>query len=691
VAEYTGLDKRLQYLFQHFDSCKVVSGYYYNDQMYKDSAHTELITGSVDCLYIDKSTTTLYLYNGSAYEEVQGGGGGSTVTITPTLATGTKIADFSIDGVSDSLYAPTGGGGASDLDDLTDVTITSPTNGQALVYDSSSGEWVNGTISGGGASNGTVGVEIDVSIPTSSSVTYTFDELGIVRKGYYFIGCASSHAESNGGWKWIGYLSYSGTYTSSYPSSYVKVIDYYYTNVTMNESAKTLTFSNTSSGWGMTYRIQVLPLHPKLEIDTDVVSGYYYNGDFYEDQSYTQIITGSEDHLYIDLNTTTLYLFDGTDYVEVKGSGGGVGGNFISDLLVENTDFSVASGSSNTSHQYTLSKSIDLYDAVLVIGYLNVSTTPAKAQAASMIVFKNDYYINTSGVAGWSFLLNGSIPNQNRRLGFGFVDSTTIETRAARSENEEPKLYRVYGLKFGTSYALPMIYSQDEREIGCWVDGKPLYAKTVEYSDISFPNGTTGGARSFTKDFPADNVENVVFLNVNCTSASIYINVQYERVSEKQITINDITKASTYVRLHSLTIPADIVYGGVGTTYVTLYYTKSTDTAGSGHWTSAGVAHHYSTSEQVVGTWIDGKPIYEITYDFSASPILLTNYNTWYDTNVAIANFKKCVTATGMSDGSANIPLICGYRNDNIIVMTQRNVNGQQLCYLTIRYTKTTD
>lgn len=40
-----------------------------------------------------------------------GGGGGSSVTITPTLSSGTKIADYSIDGVSGSLYAPSGGSG----------------------------------------------------------------------------------------------------------------------------------------------------------------------------------------------------------------------------------------------------------------------------------------------------------------------------------------------------------------------------------------------------------------------------------------------------------------------------------------------------------------------------------------------------------------------------------------------------
>ena len=52
-----------------------------------------------------------YLCADGTWKTVSGGGGGSTVTITPILSSGTKIADYSIDGVSDSLYAPSGGGG----------------------------------------------------------------------------------------------------------------------------------------------------------------------------------------------------------------------------------------------------------------------------------------------------------------------------------------------------------------------------------------------------------------------------------------------------------------------------------------------------------------------------------------------------------------------------------------------------
>jgi len=45
-------------------------------------------------------------------------------------------------------------GGVSRLQDLSDVTLTSPTNNQALTYDSATGKWVNETVSGGSGTPG---------------------------------------------------------------------------------------------------------------------------------------------------------------------------------------------------------------------------------------------------------------------------------------------------------------------------------------------------------------------------------------------------------------------------------------------------------------------------------------------------------------------------------------------------------
>ena len=48
---------------------------------------------------------------------------------------------------------------------------------------------------------------------------------------------------------------------------------------------------------------------------------------------------------------------------------------------------------------------------------------------------------------------------------------------------------------------------------------------------------------------------------------------------------------------------------------------RTTDQGGSG-------GHNYSTTEQVVGTWINGKPLYEKTIDYG------NNVNVGYDNTV---------------------------------------------------------
>lgn len=65
------------------------------------------------------------------------------------------------------LNSAGGGGGATSLADLLDVDITSPTNGQALVYNATSGKWENQTI--GGGSTGTLS-SIGLVMPTGFSV-----------------------------------------------------------------------------------------------------------------------------------------------------------------------------------------------------------------------------------------------------------------------------------------------------------------------------------------------------------------------------------------------------------------------------------------------------------------------------------------------------------------------------------------
>lgn len=73
-----------------------------------------------------------------------GGGGGDSVSWNQIQQTGTKIAEIDINGTTTDVYSPTSGG-ATSLSGLSDVSISTPTTNDALIYDGA--EWVNTALS----------------------------------------------------------------------------------------------------------------------------------------------------------------------------------------------------------------------------------------------------------------------------------------------------------------------------------------------------------------------------------------------------------------------------------------------------------------------------------------------------------------------------------------------------------------
>ena len=160
----------------------------------------------------------------------------------------------------------------------------------------------------------------------------------------------------------------------------------------------------------------------------------------------------------------------------------------------------------------------------------------------------------------------------------------------------------------------PVIYSEDEREIGVWTDGKPLYVKT-------YTSTTTVGFNSDTEmvlntGIPADTEIKSVWGMLDLTlsdahyiaNSTNWFKYYYNVLTEKIFASQSLASATPTSTLAVFTIR----------------YTKSSDSAGSGTWTPQGVpTHHYSTSEKIVGTWIDGSTIYERTFDKSS--VSLTN------------------------------------------------------------------
>lgn len=163
----------------------------------------------------------------------------------------------------------------------------------------------------------------------------------------------------------------------------------------------------------------------------------------------------------------------------------------------------------------------------------------------------------------------------------------------------------------------PIIYSKEEREVGVWADGKPLYQKTWECTLPAISGSTTGEYVSLI-NLPDVSVKKVEAYGTN--GATLYPFTGYSGSRGTQLV--NFRYLEGYIKLYDVGVP----YSAGEAITVTAKYTKNSDTPGSGHWgTNGAPAKHYSTTEQIVGTWIDGKPLYEKTVIVPISSCTITN------------------------------------------------------------------
>lgn len=115
----------------------------------------------------------------------------------------------------------------------------------------------------------------------------------------------------------------------------------------------------------------------------------------------------------------------------------------------------------------------------------------------------------------------------------------------------------------------------------------------------------------------------------------------------------------------------------------------------------AGSSQNYSTTEQIIGKWIDGKPIYQKTFtDLRLVSINGTVFNH------GIENFGECIRIFGRCKyNNTGIMLPLPYASNNIIytiyignvtattfdIGCGNGFNSIQELSATIQYTKTTD
>lgn len=231
------------------------------------------------------------------------------------------------------------------------------------------------------------------------------------------------------------------------------------------------------------------------------------------------------------------------------------------------------------------------------------------------------------------------------------------------------------------------MYSADEKMIGQWVDGKPLYQKTFTTTistRAAIPTNTQfwEGSISLPSGLNVDrcwvDINHSTYLaNPSNPSTRRGFDIAFYEPDN-----NDIYFVVLYERTN---VQAEFV----------IQYTKTTDSP-----ISIGNDTDYSTDEKIIGTWIDGKPLWQKTIELSS---LSVGDNT---ITHGISNFGHLVNAFGyVVRGSIGEPIpksstanigwnigVTGFSNTQFYVEIGSSYVGQYAItggYVTLQYTKT--
>lgn len=236
----------------------------------------------------------------------------------------------------------------------------------------------------------------------------------------------------------------------------------------------------------------------------------------------------------------------------------------------------------------------------------------------------------------------------------------------------------------------PVIYSDTEREIGVWRDGKPLYQKTIYVDDIGTGSPTEISLAGLDIDTAIDIQAQVTYesntgkwhllpyIEPGSPNSSIGLRIELNTTPQRLYLIpgSDYASGAQWYLNHFL---------------ATIQYTKTTDTAGSGIWVPSGVpAVHYSEDEQVIGTWIDGETLYQKTYQLESQ--LTVSNSSWTSTNIPDPGISTISQCFGCDKNDHTYYPMCAIASDNVIKLWASRPNSNAfITHFTIQYTKTTD
>lgn len=255
------------------------------------------------------------------------------------------------------------------------------------------------------------------------------------------------------------------------------------------------------------------------------------------------------------------------------------------------------------------------------------------------------------------------------------------------------------------------IYDTTEKVIGKWTDGRPIYQKTIT---ATMPTCETNGTGVTTNTAIGSSVLLLVdgIATVKISSGQAITFPHYFAVNDTRWVRFLVNTNSVASNPNTLALTNAWTSLNGATTYVTLCYTKTTDSANSYNYANE---NDYSTSEKIVGTWINGDTIYQKTFTGTV-PTCSTNGTEVHDyvsigasidtivsvKGIAMTSANKCIqlsfTGASADATTGNVPQIrisCmtndASSNANKIDISNNRVSYSGYTYhVTIQYTKTT-
>ena len=245
---------------------------------------------------------------------------------------------------------------------------------------------------------------------------------------------------------------------------------------------------------------------------------------------------------------------------EIQGGGGSSSGAYIEETLWEGS-----SSSSAWVSPITLNIDVNNYDFIII-----------KISVSEHIISVKEIPIGTSNyISVGGFVSDDG--DYERRI---WINRDTNTLRIYTGTGTEIIVTKVVGIKTSGDYFSPIIYSTEEREVGVWIDNKPLYQKTFVGSYTLNGDSWRNTGESITNGGVCIKCEAVKTDSNSSDSVCVWGEID---ASDGHIEIFNPRNA-----------------GSVTANQFTIWYTKTTDTAGSGSYNTLGVPTvHYSTDESI--------------------------------------------------------------------------------------------